>query len=61
MPTAELEAAGDPALAVVAAADASALVVETAAVAVHQSATRISDQLAQRRDPIPQRHPERLG
>ena len=56
MPTTELEPAGDPALAVVAPANAAMLVVEAPAVAVHQPAARIRDQLAERRHPILQRH-----
>ena len=56
LPAAELEPAGDPALAREAPADAPALVVEAAAVAVDEAARRVGDELAERRHPVLQRH-----
>ena len=56
VPAAELEPAGDPALAVVAPPDAPALVVQTAAVPVDEPARRVGDELAERRDPVLERH-----
>ena len=56
-PVAELEPARDPAAAVVAAADAPFVVVEAATVPVHQAARGVGDELAERRDPVLQRHP----
>ena len=56
VPAAELEPAGDPALAVVAPPDAPVLVVEAAAVAVDQAAGRVGDELAERGDAVLQRH-----
>src|SRR4029450_1475467 len=55
-PPAELESAGDPALAVVAPEDASLAVVQAAAVPVDESSRRVGDELAQRRHPVPERH-----
>ena len=52
LPTAELEAAGDPAPAVEAPADASAGVVEAPAVPVDEPARRIGDELAEGCDAI---------
>ena len=57
LPAAELEAARDPAFAGVAPADAPGLVVEAASIAVDQAARGIGDQLAERRDPVLERHP----
>ena len=53
---AELEPAGDPALAVVASADPPGLVVEAAAVSVDQAARGIRDEVAERSDTVLQRH-----
>jgi hypothetical protein len=55
-PAAELEPAGDPALRRPAPADPPGGVVQAAAVAVDEAARRIGDQLAERRDPVLQRH-----
>ena len=55
-PAAELESAGDPALAVVTPADPANLVVEAPAVSVDQAARGIHDELTQRRDPVLQWH-----
>ena len=57
LPAAELEPARDPAPAVVAAADAPFVVVEAATVPVDQAARGVCDELAQRCDPVLQRHP----
>jgi hypothetical protein len=57
LPAAELELAGNPALAVVAPADATGRIVEAAPVSVDQSTRRVRDQLTERRDPVLQRHP----
>ena len=54
-PAAELEPARDPALHRVAAANAALRVVETAAIAVDESAGGICDQIAERRDPVLER------
>jgi NAD(P)H dehydrogenase (quinone) len=56
LPAAELELAGDPALAVVAPANPSGVVVEAAAVPVHEAACRIRNELAERRDAVLQWH-----
>ena len=56
MPAAELEPAGNPALAVVAAKTAPVCVVQAAAVAVHEAARRVGDELAERCDAVLQRH-----
>lgn len=56
VPAPELQAAGDPAPAVEAPADAALLIVQTATVPIYQAAARIRDQLAEWRDPILQRH-----
>ena len=56
MPASKREPAGDPALAVVAAANAPARVVQAAAVPVDEAAGGVGDQLAERRDPVLQRH-----
>ena len=56
MPAAELEPAGNPAPAVVAATNAPVCVVQAASVAVHEAARRLSDELAERRDPVLPRH-----
>ena len=55
-PAAELEPAGDPAPAVVPPADLAVLVVQAAAVSVDEPPCRIGDQLAERSDPVSQRH-----
>jgi hypothetical protein len=57
LPAAELESASDPALAVVASADPAGVVVKAATVPVDQTARGVCDQLAQRCDPVLQRHP----
>jgi hypothetical protein len=57
LPAAELEAARDPAPAVVATPDAASLVVEAASVPVHEPASGVGDQLARRGDAVPKRHP----
>jgi hypothetical protein len=59
-PVAEVEPAGDPALAVVMAADAAGLIVEATAISVDQAAPGLCDQLAERCDPVLQRHRGRL-
>ena len=56
LPVAKLEPAGNPALAVVAAADAPGHVVEAAAVPVDQAPRRVGDELAERCDAVLQRH-----
>src|SRR5262245_54845104 len=56
LPAAKLEPARDPALAVEAASDPARRVVEAAAVAVDEAASRIRDKLAERRDAVLQRH-----
>src|SRR5262245_34379740 len=56
-PALELEPAGDPALAVVPPADAARLVVQASAIPVDEAARRVGDQLAERRDPVLERHP----
>src|SRR5262249_19199039 len=56
VPAAELEPAGDPALAGVAAANPTGGVVQTAAVAEDEAAARIGDELAERRDAVLPRH-----
>ena len=56
LPAPELEPAGDPALHLEVAANASVRVVQAAAVAVDQAAGRGGDQLAARRDPVLERH-----
>src|SRR5262249_50000703 len=55
-PTAELEAARDPASAGVAPADTAFAVVQAAAIAVDEPAAGRGDELAERRDPVLQRH-----
>src|SRR5581483_7938343 len=55
-PVAEPEPARDPPLTGVAAPDAPVLVVQTAAVAVHEPPRRVCDQVAERRDPVLPRH-----
>ena len=55
MPAAELEPARDPALAVVCPTDSTGGIVQAAAVAVHEAARRIGDQLAEGRDPVLER------
>ena len=55
-PAAELEPAADPPLSVIAAADAAVLVVEAAPVSVDQPTPRLGDEIAERRDPVLQRH-----
>jgi hypothetical protein len=52
VPVLEAQAAGDPALAVVAPADPPGFVVQAAAVPVDEPARRGGDQVAERRDPI---------
>jgi hypothetical protein len=56
MPAAEPEATDDPASAVVVQADPAVRVVQAAPVAVDEAASRIGDQLAERRDPVLERH-----
>jgi hypothetical protein len=56
VPAAELEAAGDPALARVAPPDTPRVVVEAPAVAVDEAAAGIGDELAERRHAVLQRH-----
>jgi uncharacterized membrane protein len=56
-PPTELKPAGDPAPAVVDPADSAVLVVQAAAVPVDEAACRVGDQLAERRDTVPERHP----
>jgi hypothetical protein len=56
MPALEREPAGDPALPVEAAPDAARVVVQAAAVAVDEAARRVGDQLAERRDAVPERY-----
>lgn len=56
VPVAELEAAPDPTTRRVVSPDPPALVVEAASVAVHESPRGAGDQLAERRDPVPERH-----
>jgi hypothetical protein len=56
LPATELELAGDPAPAVVVAADAAGGVMQAAAVSVHETAARMGDQLAERRDPVLEWH-----
>ena len=55
-PAAELEPAADPALAVVAPADAARFVMEAAAISVDQATRRVCDQLAERCDPVLEGH-----
>jgi len=52
MPPLELEPARDPALAAVAAADPSGLVVKAATVSVDQASRGVRNELAERRDPV---------
>jgi hypothetical protein len=61
VPAAEREPAGDPALAVVATADPAAIVVQAAAVAVHETARRVGDQLAERCDTVLERRRRKLA
>ena len=56
MPALELEAAGDPPAGGEAPTDLASVIVQAAAVAVDEPAGRIGDQLAERRDAIPERH-----
>jgi hypothetical protein len=56
VPASELEATPDPPTRGVVSPDPAVLVVEAAAVAVHESPRGIGDQLAERRDPVPVRH-----
>ena len=56
VPATELEATPDPATRRVVSPDPAVLVVEAASVAVHESPRGIGDQLAERRDPVPERH-----
>ena len=56
MPAAKAEPARDPAPPRVPAPDPAVLVVETAAVPVHQPTVGDGDELAQRRHPVLQRH-----
>src|SRR5688572_5893989 len=56
MPPAELKPTGDPPLPAVAAADPPLPVVEASAIPINETAGRIGDQLAERRDPVLQRH-----
>jgi hypothetical protein len=56
VPATELEATRDPPTRGVVSPDPAVLVVEAAAVAVHESPRGIGDQLAERRDPVPVRH-----
>src|SRR2546430_13839059 len=56
VPAAEPQPARDPPLPCVGAADAPGFVVQTAAVAVHEPARGIGDELAERRHPVPARH-----
>ncbi len=56
LPPLELEPAGDPPSDRIAPADTTLVVVQAAAVPVHEAACRIGDQLAERRDPVLQRH-----
>jgi hypothetical protein len=51
-----LEPAGNPASAVVVAADAAGGVVQAAAIAVDEAAARVGDQLAERRDAVLEWH-----
>jgi hypothetical protein len=55
-PPAELEPAGDPAQAIVVAADAAAGVVQAAAISVDEPAARVGDQLAEWRDAVLEWH-----
>src|SRR4029077_13280685 len=52
VPPLELEAAGDPTLAVEAPPDAPGVVVEAAAIAVDEAPGGVGDELAERRDPV---------
>jgi hypothetical protein len=56
MPAPEPEAASDPAPGGVVSADPTGSVVEAAPVAVHEPSRGVGDQLAERRDPVPERH-----
>lgn len=56
VPAAELEATPDPATRRVVSPYPAVLVVEAASVAVHESPRGVGDQLAERRDPVPERH-----
>jgi ketosteroid isomerase-like protein len=56
LPATELEPAGDPALAVVASADATGLIVKAAAVAVDQPTAGVRNQLAERCNAVLERH-----
>jgi hypothetical protein len=56
MPATELEATPDPATRRMVSPDPAVLVVEAASVAVHESPRGIGNQLAERRDPVPERH-----
>ncbi len=55
-PAAELEPAGDPAATCESPSNAALLVVEAAAVAVHETAARVGDELAERGHPVSARH-----
>jgi hypothetical protein len=56
VPAAELEPTGDPALDLIAATDASVVVVETATIAVDKPPRGIRNQLSEGRDSILARH-----
>jgi hypothetical protein len=56
LPATELESAGDPAAAVVVAADAAGGVVQAAAVSVDETVARMGDQLAEWCDPVLEWH-----
>jgi hypothetical protein len=56
VPAAILELAGDPAFTVEPAPNVTVRVVEASAVSVHQSTSRICDEIAERSYPILQRH-----
>ena len=56
-PAAELEPACDPALAVVSPPYPASLVVQAAAISVHETARGVGDQLARRGDAVSERHP----
>jgi hypothetical protein len=56
LPALELEPAGDPTPDRVAPPDLPVAVVQAAPVPVHEAAGGMRDQLAERRDPVPERH-----
>ncbi len=59
LPAAELEPTGDPALAGIAPPNAPRLVVQATSISVYEAAGGIRDEVAERSDPVLQRHVQR--